>query len=117
MKRRHAQRILTLLCLFAVSARIFAAEQIDYPAVAADPSFADVLALDYSEPDQKLVYGTAQPDLHYGLLWLPAGSDTTNSAQAPLVVFIHRRCWLNSFDVSHIYAISAPLAQAGYAVW
>ncbi len=81
-----------------------------YPPIPPDPSFDAVLELAVARPDQQLSYG-AEP-LQYGMLWLP---DTEQAA--PLVIFIHGGCWLNSFDVGHSYALATALRNAGFAVW
>ena len=76
-------------------------------------SYSSVTELVTKAPDKKISYG--DDPLQYGLLWLP---EVTNPQQkAPLVVFIHGGCWLNTYDIKHSYAATAALAQAGYAVW
>lgn len=111
------KKIFLLLLALGCLQPVLGAELIAYPEVGPDVSFADVLALEFAEPDRKLVYADDEPQLQYGLLWLPADSETGAGSQAPLVIFIHGGCWLNSFDVPHTFAISTALAQAGYAVW
>ncbi len=118
--KQHAQIVLLQLVFVGLISSAAGAESIQYPQVSANVTFADVLALEYAEADVKLAYGSEQPELQSGLLWLPA---TANAAQRdsaqklPLLIFIHGGCWLNSFDVSHTFAFSTGLAQAGYAVW
>jgi acetyl esterase/lipase len=80
-----------------------------------DVSYSSVTALSFTEADAKLVYGTDNPELQYGLLWLPA--DSAPAEKAPLIVMIHGGCWLNQFDIKHTFPLSSALAQAGYAVW
>jgi len=96
-----------LLCFFPLISA-FAAE-VDYPQTAAEVSFDSVRALDFT-PGSRIDYGS--DPLQYGLLWLP-------EQQTPLatIVFIHGGCWLNAYDISHTFAASTALAQAGYAVW
>lgn len=78
-------------------------------------SYKSVTELDFRQADKKLVYGDANPELQYGLLWLPENSNPTQ--KAPLVVLIHGGCWLNAFDIQHSQSLSSALADAGYAVW
>lgn len=78
-------------------------------------SYSSVTALGYTEANTKLVYGTDNPELQYGLLWLPAS--TAPAEKAPLIVLIHGGCWLNQFDIKHTFPLSSALAEAGYAVW
>ena len=83
--------------------------------VKSNVSYTSVTGLDFVEADKKLVYGDANPELQYGLLWLPESS--TPNKNPPLIVLIHGGCWLNAFDIQHSYPLSSALAQAGYAVW
>jgi len=78
-------------------------------------SYTSVTELGFTEADEKLVYGDANADLQYGLLWLPENLEPAQTV--PLIVFIHGGCWLNAYDIQHSYPLSAALAQAGYAVW
>ncbi|MGB5291471.1 MAG: alpha/beta fold hydrolase [Lysobacterales bacterium] len=78
-------------------------------------SYSSVTALGYTEANAKLVYGTDNPELQYGLLWLPANMAPVE--KAPLIVLIHGGCWLNQFDIKHTFPLSSALAEAGYAVW
>jgi acetyl esterase/lipase len=67
----------------------------------------------YNDSSLKLAYGS--DDLQYGRLYLP---ETANlHTPAPLVVFIHGGCWLNTYDINHSRAFSQTLAKHGYAVW
>ena len=77
--------------------------------------YHSVIELGFSSANKKLVYGDSDPDLQYGLLWLPDESAATD--RAPLVVLIHGGCWLNEFDIQHSFPMSTALAQAGYGVW
>ena len=83
--------------------------------VKSNVSYTSVTGLDFVEADKKLVYGNANPELQYGLIWLPESS--TPNAKPALIVLIHGGCWLNAFDIQHSYPLSSALAQAGYAVW
>jgi acetyl esterase/lipase/Tfp pilus assembly protein PilF len=78
-------------------------------------SYKSVTELDFRQADKRLVYGDANPELQYGLLWLPENSNPVQ--KAPLVVLIHGGCWLNAFDIQHSQPLSSALADAGYAVW
>lgn len=83
--------------------------------VESNVSYQSVTELRFREADKKLVYGNDNPELQYGLLWLP--DKPAETAKAPLVVFVHGGCWLNAYDIRHSYAFSSSLAAAGYAVW
>ena len=83
--------------------------------VKSNVSYTSVTGLEFVEADERLVYGDANPELQYGLLWLPESS--TPDEKPPLIVLIHGGCWLNAFDIQHSYPLSSALAQAGYAVW
>lgn len=83
--------------------------------VDANVSYGSVTALDFVSADVKLVYGDVDPDLQYGLLWLPDHLGPMD--KAPLVVLIHGGCWLNEYDIQHSFPLSSALAAAGYAVW
>ena len=86
-----------------------------YLPVDSNVSYGSVTALDFADADMKLVYGNADPDLQYGLLWLP--DKPTKIEKAPLIVLIHGGCWLNVYDIKHSFPLSTALAAAGYAVW
>lgn len=86
-----------------------------YLPVSSNVSYGSVTALDFAPADMKLVYGNANPDLQYGLLWLPDNLDATQ--KAPLIVLIHGGCWLNAYDIRHSFPLGTALAAAGYAVW
>lgn len=78
-------------------------------------SYGSVTDLGFTAADEKLVYGDANPDLQYGLLWLP--ENLAPNEKAPLIVFIHGGCWLNQYDIRHSFPLSSALAAARYAVW
>jgi acetyl esterase/lipase len=106
---RLYKQLLLPVFLFLTPFSNFSAADIDYPQVAAEVSFDSVTTLDFT-PGARIDYGS--DPLQYGLLWLP-------EQQAPLaaIVLIHGGCWLNAYDISHSFAASTALAQAGYAVW
>ena len=83
--------------------------------VKSNVSYKSVTGLSFVQADKKLVYGDANPELQYGLLWLPQNLASTETA--PLIVLIHGGCWLNAYDIQHSFALSSALADAGYAVW
>ena len=89
--------------------------QLMYEPVASNVSYGSVTALDFADADQRLVYGHDNPDLQYGLLWLP--DNASEGQKAPLVILIHGGCWLSEYDIRHSFPLSTALAQAGYAVW
>ena len=78
-------------------------------------SYSSVTALEFTPASAKLVYGDDNPDLQYGLLWLP--DKPASDSSVPLVVLVHGGCWLNAYDIQHTFALSSALAEAGYAVW
>jgi acetyl esterase/lipase len=78
-------------------------------------SYKSVTELGFTNAGEKLVYGDANPNLQYGLLWLP--KNLASSEKAPLIVFIHGGCWLNQYDIQHSFPLSSALADAGYGVW
>ena len=86
-----------------------------YKTVNSNVSYGSVLELGFTDATERLVYGDANPDLQYGLLWLPRGLAATE--RVPLVVFIHGGCWLNEYDIQHSFALTTALAEAGYGVW
>ena len=83
--------------------------------VKSNVSYKSVTGLSFAQADKKLVYGDANPELQYGLLWLP--KTLTSTERAPLIVLIHGGCWLNAYDIQHSFPLSSALAEAGYAVW
>lgn len=77
-------------------------------AVAQPVSFRDVLELEVPEPDRIVRYGEAAPQfIEFYLPTEPA---------APLLVYIHGGCWLNSFDVGHARPLANALRNEGFAV-
>jgi len=84
--------------------------------VTSNVSYTSVTELGFRDADKKMVYGDANPDLQYGLLWLPGNRDDS-TGKAPLVVLIHGGCWLNAYDIKHSKPLASALADAGYAVW
>lgn len=83
--------------------------------VKSNVSYKSVTELGFDKANEKLVYGDENPELQYGLLWLP--KKPAVGGNAPLIVLIHGGCWLNAFDIRHSYPLSSALAQAGYGVW
>jgi len=104
-----------LSCLLISSVARAGEEAVIYPATESDVSYRQVTELAYTPADARLVYATDNPDLQYGLLWLPDA--LAPGEKAPLVVFVHGGCWLNAYDIQHTWPLSTALAQAGYAVW
>lgn len=86
-----------------------------YAAVKSNVSYTSVTELPFISPSAKLPYGGENPELQYGLLWLPG--DIAAGGMVPLVVLIHGGCWLKQFDIQHSKALGSALAEAGYAVW
>jgi acetyl esterase/lipase len=111
MKKTHVMTSCVILLLSACSI----GWALTYTPVTSNVSYTSVTGLEFSRADQRLVYGDANPDLQYGLLWLPDGLEA--EAKAPLVILIHGGCWLNEYDIQHSFPLSTALAQAGYAVW
>jgi acetyl esterase/lipase len=103
--------VFLLLLLSAISAKA----TVRYDPVDSNVSYGSVTGLGFDNADFKLVYGDINPDLQYGLLWLPKGPTVVE--KAPLIVLIHGGCWLNEYDIQHSYALSTALAEAGYGVW
>ena len=76
----------------------------------ANVSFDQVLAVPVQRGHRRIAYG--DNPLQFGTLWLAPGDKP-----APTIVFIHGGCWLNAYDISHSYAATAALADAGFNVW
>lgn len=72
-------------------------------------SFQDVLDRSTASPDTIIRYGAAEPQ--FIELYLPAGVQEP----APLVVFVHGGCWLNSFSVEHGRGLAEGVRNAGFA--
>lgn len=111
MNRNIRLFVYLLLLLSAISAKA----AVRYEPVDSNVSYGSVTALGFDNADFKLVYGDRNPDLQYGLLWLPKGPAVVE--KAPLIVLLHGGCWLNEYDIQHSYALSTALAEAGYGVW
>ena len=103
------------ICLLLFLSVYSAKAAVRYDHVDSNVSYGSVTGLDFETADVKLVYGDADPNLQYGLLWLP--DSPTMAEKAPLIVLIHGGCWLNEYDIQHSYALSTALAAAGYGVW
>lgn len=109
-------KLMCLMSLIAVNLPAFASEEpIDYLPTESNVRYQQVTELGFRQATKKLVYGSDNPSLQYGLLWLP--EDAKPKEKAPLVVLIHGGCWLNAFDIKHTFPLSTALTQAGYAVW
>jgi acetyl esterase/lipase len=109
----NPKSLIACLMLLSVTASTAIAEA--YDPVDGNVSYGSVTGLDFANADMTLVYGDAEPELQYGLLWLPDGPAATE--KAPLIVLIHGGCWLNAYDIRHSFPLSTALAAAGYAVW
>jgi acetyl esterase/lipase len=105
-----------LMSIIVVNFSAHASEELlDYPLTENNVRYQKVTELAFKHATRKLVYGSDNPSLQYGLLWLP---DVTEDRESPpLVVLIHGGCWLNAFDIQHTFPLSTALAQAGFAVW
>lgn len=80
-------------------------------AAQAEPvSFQSVLDRSTAAPDSIVRYGGADPQ--FIELYLPAGA----AEPAPLVVFLHGGCWLNSYGVEHGRGLAEGIRNAGFAV-
>jgi len=110
--KKTARLIVCLLLLLCAAAD---ASEFSEVTMKSNVSYSSVTELGFTRADAKLPYGEANPDLQYGLLWLPP--NPAASAKAPLIVFIHGGCWLNAYDIQHSFPLSSALAQAGYGVW
>lgn len=109
-------RIFALLSCLLINFVAHAGEEpIVYSEIESNVNYQQVTELAYVPADARLTYANDNPQLQYGLLWLPAALEP--KAKAPLVVLIHGGCWLNAYDIQHTFPTSTALAQAGYAVW
>jgi acetyl esterase/lipase len=84
---------------------------VSFPEVAAAAARA-------SAADPIVGFGEAPPQ--FGELRLPlagAGGDGASGDGAPVVVFLHGGCWLNSYGVDHVAPMAEALRGAGMAVW
>jgi len=104
-----------LACLVLLSCACSHDRPSGQPAMNSNVSYTSVTELPFTRPNAKLVYGKTNPDLQYGLLWVP--DNIAPGETVPLVVLIHGGCWLSQFDIQHSKALGSALAEAGYAVW
>ncbi len=72
--------------------------------------YSELTATTVKTADHHIAYGTDL--LQFGELRLPSGSDSV-----PLVVLIHGGCWRAQYDLKHVAAASAALANEGFATW
>lgn len=105
---------LALICTLVASQFMWQtkAYAVDYEAVDSNVSYSSVTHLEYDLPDEHISYGSSP--LQMAHFWWPK---LKPKGELKLVVLVHGGCWLNAFDISHTYALSTALAQAGYAVW
>jgi len=112
--------LLTGICTGLATPSAFAAEPLS------NVPYGSLKSLEQGKPSKKIAYG--DDSLQFAELWLPKngllknglpknGLPKNKQAKKPLVVFIHGGCWLNAFNIKHIYPASNALAQAGYPVW
>jgi len=80
------------------------------PATAQLLSPADLMAMEWPEPEATISYGT-EP-LQFGYLRLPDGD-----GPHPVALFIHGGCYLSMYDIRHAGLAEQGLADAGFAVW
>lgn len=88
-------------------------EHVDYKAVPNNVAYSSVAALAFSSPDEKVSYGESPEQ--YALFSRAKSSSKVNSTH--LIVLIHGGCWLSAYDISHSFALSTGLSQAGFNVW
>jgi acetyl esterase/lipase len=74
-------------------------------------SFTELAATPAPPADHRELYGPGP--LQFGELRLPART----TGRVPLVVLVHGGCWRSAYDLRHVAAAAAAIAQAGYAVW
>jgi len=72
--------------------------------------YDEVAATPAPPADHRVAYGPAP--LQFGELRLPRGG-----TRAPVVVLVHGGCWQSAYDLRHVSAAAASLANAGFAVW
>lgn len=96
------------LLLISITAAALCFSGLIYAEVA-PKSFQQVLSRATLVPSQTLRYGSASPQ--YIELFLP-----DSDSPAPLVVFVHGGCWLNSFSVEHARGLAEGLVAEGFAV-
>ena len=73
-------------------------------------TFSAVLELPSRPPDRYFDYGPS-PEQRFSI-WFPGETRETS----PLVILIHGGCWLDAYDVGHVYPLASALADAGYTV-
>jgi len=74
-------------------------------------SFGELAATPAPAADHREAYGPGA--LQFGELRLPPRV----SGRVSVVVLIHGGCWRSAYDLAHVAAAAASIAQAGYAVW
>ena len=74
-------------------------------------SFAELAATPAPPTDHREPYGPGP--LQFGELRLAAPI----AGRAPIVVLVHGGCWRSAYDLRHVAAAAAAIAQAGYIVW
>ena len=104
-----------IVCLLLITCAFPTPAEYGETTMLSNVSYSSVTALEFTPASEKLVYGDDNPDLQYGLLWLP--DNPASDQPAPLVVLVHGGCWLNAYDIQHTFPLSSALAEAGYAVW
>lgn len=104
-----------VVCLLLITCAFSIPAESGETTMLSNVSYSSVTALEFTPASTKLVYGDDNPDLQYGLLWLP--DKPAYDPNAPLVVLVHGGCWLNAYDIQHTFPLSSALAEAGYAVW
>lgn len=122
MLKRFLVSISCVLCCNALA--------IDYPKVANNVAYSDVIKLEFTPAVATLSYGDNA--LQFGKLWLPQDySNPPNNPdhgnkkhvnkkhgnKTPMIIFIHGGCWLNAFSIDHSYPLTSALAENGYAVF
>lgn len=116
MVRRQWLMALGGMTLVAVSSGCASPSTADTGAAHPSPgktmiSFSELVGTPAPAPDHREGYGPAP--LQFGELRLPRRT----TERAPVVVLIHGGCWRSAYDLTHVAAAAAALAQAGYAVW
>lgn len=76
-------------------------------------SFADVSALAFQSPSEKLFYGDSS--LQYVQYWPPTESEGNN--ELPAIIFIHGGCWSNAYRIDQSYPFATALSLNGIHVW
>jgi acetyl esterase/lipase len=73
--------------------------------------FSAVAALPSRKPDYLLEYGPT-PEQRIEV-WLPREL----ADRPPVVVMIHGGCWMQDYNVGHVYPLATALANHGFSVW